>query len=1218
MKLLLSITALVLALPGFSLVTAGEKTYAERVAESEAVVHWSFDESVPQDWNFWDSHITRAVAPRPPEFPLFDVGNRSLDVLAGGYVRIPDEKSLRFTNGDAITIEAWVNVDSINRDANVYIVGKGRTHNDGYQKYNQNWALRLRDSDGAPSFLFATESEGENEGGVYHRWTAKEGIGPESGWHYVVIGYEFGKPESISGYVDAKRVKGEWDLGGETKRPPISDDDEIWLGGAMGGSESNALNGFIDEVAIYRRVVAEDEIKSKYEYRLLPPRAPVTEGRVAVTIREGLGQQSSWGRTSNHIHDEFLWDAFAFVDLPQKYSGNGLRKDRSNPFLLRASAMVTLPNREVTVLLRSRSAARLWIENQLVGENEFKKPDRDGHDPVPPHSKEHVPDLRLVGPGDRESLISFSGTGDPVQMVFETVVGGARLRQEVGEASVSVSVDGGPFYVLSADPQQPFVFPLTDSGWAQFSERSWSAIREINAERRNQLNPAVAHYWRTRHEAAAQHVVRLPPLETPDVAAVELVNNDVDRFIVASIERHNQSIQREITADRKTIDGVSFVRDVEPLLSKHCMKCHGAKAKGGLRLDSRERVLKGGESGEAAVAPGDPNESRLIQLVQSQEEEAMPPKGDRLSEEEVAVLVRWVREGATWGAENQVKEPVSVAAVIDEDTFRRRVALDTVGHPVHGRAPNESRAEFINRLVASEGWADHWTSYWQDVLAENPNILKPSLNNTGPFRWWIHESMMDNKSLDRFVTELIMMEGSTYGGGPGGFKLAKENDVPMAAKAHVIGTAFLGVEMKCARCHDAPFHDSKQADLFQMAAMLERKPLLVPESSSVPPGFAGEREPLIKVSLKPGSQLDPHWPFAALSDDPAGDLLWKPDDSRERLAAFVTAPTNKRFGKVLVNRLWSRLLGRGLVSPVDDWEDAEPSHPLLLDYLEREFVSSGYDLKHVARLILNSQTYQRALVPDAHPSALALFASGHRRRLSAEQIVDSMFDIVGKRLNTEELNFDIDGGRAITSMLSLGNPRRAWEFTSLSNERDRPSLALPKAQFVTDVLAAFGWRSSRPNPLTVRDETPNVLQPASLGNGQLMRRVVRLTDESAFTGLALNEMPVDAMVGEVFQRVLGRRPNPTELSVFTTLLSDGFNDRRVPPDRVTQPEPRKRLRFVSWSNHLSPEASEIKMEAQQRAREGEPPTGYLVRDWRERLEDMVWSLLNSPEILFVP
>ena len=147
----------------------------------------------------------------------------------------------------------------------------------------------------------------------------------------------------------------------------------------------------------------------------------------------------------------------------------------------------------------------------------------------------------------------------------------------------------------------------------------------------------------------------------------------------------------------------------------------------------------------------------------------------------------------------------------------------------------DRRTRVIERLLSDRvGWADHWMGYWQDVLAENPGILKPQLNNTGPFRWWLHEAFVDNKPMDRFATELTMMEGSTLGGGPGGFALATLNDAPMAAKAHVLGKAFLATELQCARCHDAPAHPFKQRDLFSLAALLARAPQAVPVTSTVP------------------------------------------------------------------------------------------------------------------------------------------------------------------------------------------------------------------------------------------------------------------------------------------------------------------------------------------------------------------------------------------------
>jgi hypothetical protein len=567
--------------------------------------------------------------------------------------------------------------------------------------------------------------------------------------------------------------------------------------------------------------------------------------------------------------------------------------------------------------------------------------------------------------------------------------------------------------------------------------------------------------------------------------------------------------------------------------------------------------------------------------------------------------------------------------LVDDLAFLRRVTLDVIGTvPTLDQVdkflndPAGRRRELaIDRLLAHPGWADHWVSYWQDVLAENPNIVNPTLNNTGPFRWWIHESLIDNKPFDRFATELIMMEGSKYYGGPAGFELATENDAPLAAKAHIVGQAFMALEMKCARCHDAPYHDFGQKDLFSMAAMLKRGPQPVPKTSSIPGGDEAVKSLLVEVTLKPGEQVAPRWSFAEWMPDelPAG-VLRDPDDSRERLAALITAPRNQRFARVIVNRIWRRYMGRGLVRPVDDWETAQPSHPELLDFLARELLASGYDQKHVARLILNSHSYQRVArgKDAAKPGKEYLFAAPLQRRMTAEQLVDSMFVVCGKPFDAGMMAIDIDGARPPKSSLHLGEPTRAWHFASLSNERDRPSLALPYAQPFVTVLETFGWRGSRQDPVTVRSDEPTVLQPGILANGVLGRRVTRLSDDSAFTQLALQQQPVSKLVDQAFLQMLTRHPSPDERETYVSLLSDGYSRRIVTPAPPAQKRPRLPRGLVSWSNHLDPRANEIKVELQEVVRRGDPPTRLLTADWRERMEDMIWALMNSPEFVFVP
>jgi hypothetical protein len=138
-------------------------------------------------------------------------------------------------------------------------------------------------------------------------------------------------------------------------------------------------------------------------------------------------------------------------------------------------------------------------------------------------------------------------------------------------------------------------------------------------------------------------------------------------------------------------------------------------------------------------------------------------------------------------------------------------------------------------------------------------------------------------------------------------------------------------------------------------------------------------------------------------------VLRDPDDSRERIAAQVTL--SRRFAEVLVNRVWSRYIGAGIVEPVDDWEGNEPVDPKLLAFLTDEFIRHGYDLKELTRLILSSDFYQREAVdPPVSLSADGRFLEGpYRRRMAAEQIVDNAWHVSGREMDLERLTMDLEG-----------------------------------------------------------------------------------------------------------------------------------------------------------------------------------------------------------------
>ena len=514
-----------------------------------------------------------------------------------------------------------------------------------------------------------------------------------------------------------------------------------------------------------------------------------------------------------------------FGRIPARYNARGIEVDRSNPFALHAETTLTVAAGPHRFMLRSRNAARLVVDGQVVAETNLVKPNSSGNEDVPEVVPPEDPRWRYAAPGSQERIVPWTSDGQPHRVELWALVGGKKLRPETGELSVSVVAPGGLPVLVGGGS-----VPLTEEGWAAF----------IQAERRGS-RPS-----------------------TPPAAA----------------------------------------------------RPRGVKTLTGRPATTWPAAWPGPRS------------------------QGSPPR------RAVNVVDRHVEPGTG---------PVGDAA------FFRRLALDTIGQIPSAAeveafladdAPDK-RARAIDARLADPRWADAWLGYWQDVLAENPGILKPTLNNTGPFRRYLQGAFVDNMPVDRFATELIRMEGSPLGGGPAGFGIASQNDAPMAAKAQIVAKAFLAAEMKCARCHDAPFHPYDQADLFGLAGMLAGKPMAVPGTSTVKQQEGG-RTPAVSVTLKEGEQVPPHWNLTEIGAETLPDGLELPAAAsaspRDRLAALITSPTNPRFAPVVVNRLWKRYMGAGLVEPVDDWDNS-PSirHPELLAALARELTTHDYDLKHVAR-----------------------------------------------------------------------------------------------------------------------------------------------------------------------------------------------------------------------------------------------------------------------------
>ncbi|MCE9611775.1 MAG: DUF1549 domain-containing protein [Chthoniobacter sp.] len=454
------------------------------------------------------------------------------------------------------------------------------------------------------------------------------------------------------------------------------------------------------------------------------------------------------------------------------------------------------------------------------------------------------------------------------------------------------------------------------------------------------------------------------------------------------------------------------------VLAHSCTKCHGQnKQKGGLRLDTKEAVLKGGDDG-AVLTPGKPAESDLLRrvLLAKGHEDAMPPKDGPLDSRDLETLRKWVAAGAPWpdgetagvvfqrapiaprkpefpSGTEELANPVDkfVAGYfrerkmawpqpVDDRTFLRRATLDLVGLlPTWAEAQEFTgdRAAVVDALLARRhDYAARWFTMWNDALRNDFSGTGYIDGGRRQISNWLFTALRDDKPFDAFVRELVAppspeSEGFIKGIVWRGSVSAAQTREMQAAQS--VSQVFLGLNLKCASCHDSFISDYKLRDAYALAAIFADKPLEIarcdkPTGESSGPGF--------------------FWPELGTPD------AAKPRAERQQqLAALLTKKENGRLARTLVNRLWAECFGRGLVEPVDSMDNPPWSRDLL-DWLAWDFAESGWNVKHTLALIATSRTYALPAVAVADSESLGkasfVFSGPVVRRLSAEQFADAV------------------------------------------------------------------------------------------------------------------------------------------------------------------------------------------------------------------------------------
>jgi hypothetical protein len=328
--------------------------------------------------------------------------------------------------------------------------------------------------------------------------------------------------------------------------------------------------------------------------------------------------------------------------------------------------------------------------------------------------------------------------------------------------------------------------------------------------------------------------------------------------------------------------------------------------------------------------------------------------------------------------------------------FIRRAYLDCIGRlPTIAESKeflankaDDKRAKLVDHLLVQPEFADFWTLKWADVLRSSRKSIQ--LKGSHAFHDWLRGRIAENVPVDVMVKELLTANGNTFNNPPANYyRIAKD---PLGL-AESTAQLFMGVRMQCAKCHNHPFERWTQDDYYGFAAWFARVKQK-PEPGGKP-NTPNSAEVIYSVrdgevtQPRSGKVMKPRYISVGEADVKPGQ------DRREALAEWLASPGNPFFAKSVTNRVWFHLMGKGIVDPVDDFRDSNPSsNDDLLDALAKDFAAKKFDLKHLVRTIMNSRTYQLSAVPnETNKDDTKYFSHAVTKLLTAEQLLDALCDV---------------------------------------------------------------------------------------------------------------------------------------------------------------------------------------------------------------------------------
>lgn len=471
-----------------------------------------------------------------------------------------------------------------------------------------------------------------------------------------------------------------------------------------------------------------------------------------------------------------------------------------------------------------------------------------------------------------------------------------------------------------------------------------------------------------------------------------------------------------------------------------------------------------------------------------------------------------------------------------DSEFIRRVYLDTTGMlptPEVTRAfldaPSETKRDaLIESLLAQPEFVDYWTYRFSDLFLISGRKLRPEALKT--YYQWLRGEMEKNTPWDQLVRQVVSAKGDTMKNGATNFYSVHQDPETMAEN---VSQAFMSLSINCAKCHNHPLEKWTNDQYYSFANLFARVRAKgwggdARSGNGARTLFIANRGDLIQPRTgkpQPPAPLD----GKALESD-------SPEDRREALADWLTSPENPYFTRSIANRVWANFFGRGIVEPVDDLRTSNPaSNEPLLEAISTHLAENRYDLKALARLILQSETYQRTSTPlPENMEDQKYYSRYYPRRLMAEVLQDAITSIT--RISPKYDRITLSDG--------------STQGTNFYRDGTR-ALQLFDSAVTSYFLKTFGRNEREITCECERSNKPSMVQVLHLSNGDTLNKNLR-SDQSC----------VNVMIPQSNEEII----EETYLLCLSRMPSDGERNRLAAFfDNTPEPERRAAIEDLFWA-----------------------------------------------------